>query len=250
MVMKKQKELTQRGKTLANAAMRVLRLLMNYAELVGVIEKNPVNIISKGRMWHKNNRKDRVIPSNKLKEWHEAVLSLDNYKASVYLLSILYMGLRSSEALSMEWEHINIRGKALTVFDTKNGSDQTLPIPDVLIPHLKALKGITGSSKWVFPATDESQHMWLPKKPIAQVVSMVNFEFSSHDCRRTFATIAEAVNLPLTMIKRLMNHVTSGDVTGGYIVTEEDTLREAINKIADYIQARVTKKENVVQLRK
>jgi glycerol-3-phosphate responsive antiterminator len=46
------------------------------------------------------------------------------------------------------------------------------------------------------------------------------------------------------MIKRLMNHTTSNDVTGGYIVTEEETLKQAINKIADYIQARVTQQEH------
>jgi hypothetical protein len=39
-----------------------------------------------------------------------------------------------------------------------------------------------------------------------------------------------------------MNHVTTNDVTGGYIVTEEETLRTVINKIADYIQAKVTTK--------
>jgi hypothetical protein len=46
-----------------------------------------------------------------------------------------------------------------------------------------------------------------------------------------------------------MNHTTSNDVTGGYIITEEETLREAINKIADYIQARVTQNNNVVQFK-
>ena len=52
----------------------------------------------------------------------------------------------------------------------------------------------------------------------------------------------------MSIIKRLMNHVTTNDVTGGYIVTEEETLRQAINKVADYIQARVTHKNNVLKL--
>jgi len=72
--------------------------------------------------------------------------------------------------------------------------------------------------------------------------------FSPHDCRRTFATIAEAVSLPMSMIKRMMNHATTNDVTGGYIVTESETLRQAINKVASYIQARVTQTDNVIQL--
>jgi integrase len=90
--------------------------------------------------------------------------------------------------------------------------------------------------------------MAVPAKPIRSVTASCGVEFSPHDCRRTFATIAEAVNLPMSMIKRLMNHVTTNDVTGGYIVTEEETLRAAINKVADYIQSRVTEKDNVIQL--
>jgi integrase len=90
--------------------------------------------------------------------------------------------------------------------------------------------------------------MTTPIKPIKAVIDSTGVEFSPHDCRRTFATIAEAVNLPMSMIKRLMNHVTTNDVTGGYIVTEEETLRMAINKVADYIQARVTQKDNIIQL--
>jgi hypothetical protein len=52
----------------------------------------------------------------------------------------------------------------------------------------------------------------------------------------------------MSMIKRMMNHATTNDVTGGYIVTENETLRQAINKVASYIQARVTQTDNVIQL--
>jgi len=91
-------------------------------------------------------------------------------------------------------------------------------------------------------------HMQHPREPMKLVTKASGVEFSPHDCRRTFATIAEAVNLPLTMIKRLMNHVTTNDVTGGYIVTEEETLRAAINKIASYITAKVSDDGKVIQL--
>lgn len=249
MVLKRHSELTQKGKTTTNTIMRVLRLTLNYAEAVGMISDNPTRILSKTRSWHKNNRKQRVIQSTELKAWYEAVLELDNFKATVYLFTILYMGLRSNEALSLEWQHVNLKDKTLTVFDTKNRTDLTLPIPNILVPFYQALKDRTGRSKWVFSATDPTKHMWLPQKPIDAVIGKSGITFSSHDCRRTFATIAEAVNLPLTTIKKLMNHTTSNDVTGGYIITEEDTLRDAINKIADYIQARVTQQDNVVQLK-
>lgn len=54
--------------------------------------------------------------------------------------------------------------------------------------------------------------------------------------------------MPLSMIKRIMNHVTTDDMTTSYISTEADTLRDAINKIANFINAKVTQKDNVIQL--
>lgn len=254
MVLARHKKISKTGKTTANTTMRVLRLTLNYANAVGMIDNNPTKILSKARLWHKNERRDRVIPSDKLKEWHDAVTALNNEKAKVYFLMILYMGLRSKEALTLEWAHINLKHKNITVYDTKNGTDHKLAIPTPLLPYIKNLYSITGESKWAFSQKPKGKNehdkpMVVPTKPIKSITKACGVEFSSHDCRRTFATIAEAVNLPLTMIKRLMNHVTTNDVTGGYIVTEEETLKEAINKIAAYIQAKVSTKSNVIQLR-
>jgi integrase len=248
MVLKRHKRISQTGKTTANTTMRVLRLVLNYALAVGMIDSNPVSILSKARLWHKNNRKDRLIHNEQLQVWQNAVEALPNQKAKVYLLMALYMGFRSSELLSLEWSHVDMRLKTITMHDTKNGTNHTLPISEPLVTHIKNLKKVTGKYKWVFAGEKPDRPMAIPAKPMKAVTNASGVEFSPHDCRRTFATNAEAVNLPFTMIKRLMNHVTTNDVTGGYIVTEEETLRVAINKVADYIQAWVTQKDNVVQL--
>jgi len=248
MILKRHKLISQTGKTTANNTMRVLRLTLNYALAVGMIESNPASILSKARLWHKNNRKDRVIPSNQLQAWHGAVDALPNQRAKVYLLMALYMGFRSSELLTLEWSHVDIKGQSITLYDTKNGTNHSLPIPLVLMPHIKMLRDLTGAYRWVFSGDKPDRPMAIPAKPMKMVTKISGVEFSPHDCRRTFATISEAVNLPMSMIKRLMNHVTTNDVTGGYIVTEEETLRQAINKIADYIQSRVGQKGNVIML--
>ena len=75
----------------------------------------------------------------------------------------------------------------------------------------------------VLTGDDPDKHITRPAKQIRAVIKASGVTFTPHDCRRTFATIAEAVSLPMSMIKRLMNHVTTNDVTGGYIVTEEET---------------------------
>jgi integrase len=248
MVLKRHKKISKTGKTTANTTMRVLRLTLNYAVAVGMIESNATSILSKARLWHKNNRKDRVIPSNQLQTWHEAVEALSNQRAKVYLFMALYMGFRSNELLTLEWSQVDMRTKIIKLYDTKNGTNHSLPIPKPLLPHIKSLKDQTGKYKWVFAGDKPDRPMAIPAKPIKLITKASGVDFSPHDCRRTFATIAEAVNLPMSMIKRLMNHVTTNDVTGGYIVTEEETLRIAINKVADYIQVRVINQNNVIKL--
>jgi len=248
MILKRHKLITKTGKTTANTTMRVLRLTLNYANAVGMIDDSPASILTKARLFHKNNRKDRVIPSAQLKAWHESVEALTNQKAKVYFLLALYMGFRSNELLTLEWSNVDMKAKTIELKDTKNGSDHLLPIPEAVMPYVKALHEHTGDSSWCFAGDDPTKHITRPSKPIKAVIEASGVTFSSNDCRRTFATIAEAVSLPMSMIKRMMNHKTTNDVTGGYIVTEEETLRLAINKVADYIQSKVTQQDNVIQL--
>ncbi len=46
-----------------------------------------------------------------------------------------------------------------------------------------------------------------------------------HDLRRTFITIAKALDIPAYTLKKLVNHSTGNDVTGGYIVSDMECLR-------------------------
>jgi len=139
--------------------MRVLRLTLNYAKAIKLIDSNPTSILSDARLWHKNNRKTRVIASDQLKTWYENVEKLSNEKAKTYLLMILYMGYRSNEALTLEWKNVNLKNNTITLPDTKNGTSHILPIPTPLLTHIKTLKKITGKHQWVFTGELEDKPM-------------------------------------------------------------------------------------------
>jgi len=237
MVLKRHRDISAKHETTANNTMRVLRLTMNFAVAIGILNSNPADILRKARAWNDNNRTKRIIPSSMLLDWHQAVNQLKNRKARVFLFMALYMGARRGELLKLRWQDVSIELEKITFPDTKNGLDHELPIPSFIMHQLKDLHDETGDSAWVFAGAKPGKPMVTPAGPIRQVRQLSGVEFSPHDCRRTFATIAEAAGMPETMIKRLLNHVTSNDVTGGYIITEEHTLRGAINKIASYIQA-------------
>ena len=232
--------------------MRILRLLMRYALALKIIEESPTDILKKSELalWSKPTRKSRIIPADSLKDWYEAVLQLTNPKAKTYLLLLLYTGLRANEALHLEWKNVDFKNDNLTVMDTKNHSNFTTYIPIQLKPYLRNLFEVTGGNLYVFPGDNADGVMAIPRWPLDQVTLKTGVEFSSHDLRRTFATIAEASLLPETIIKRLLNHTTDNCVTGGYIRTEANTMKQAIDRLAGFIQDHVTPdNQNVVALK-
>lgn len=59
--------------------------------------------------------------------------------------------------------------------------------------------------------------------------------FTLHDLRRPFITIAESLDIPSYALKRLVNHKMANDVTAGYIVAGVERLRQPMQNITDYI---------------
>jgi len=230
--------------------MRVLRLLMTYAhKTLKAIDENPVDILTEGKLWAKSTRKARMISSDHLRGWYQAVLNLDNEKAKVYLLLLLHTGLRDQDVRYLEWKDIDFKNDSFIARDTKNHTDFTAYIAPQIKPYLRDLHSSTGKSNFVFSGDTKDGVMGIPRKPITQVCKQSGIEFSSHDLKRTFLTIGEASMLPFSLLKALANHKTDNDVTGGYINPETKTLKAATFKIADYIQQHTAPSDsNIVTL--
>ena len=72
---------------------------------------------------------------------------------------------------------------------------------------------------------------------IQRVVDELGIPFTPHAARRTFASIANYLGFPLLTLKRLINHLYQGGITGGYVVQGFDPLqnRKHFQAIADFI---------------
>jgi len=249
MVVKRYASLTRVGVGTANVGARVLRLILKHAKAIGAVDSVATDILVDKNSWNRDVRRKRIIKMAEIQPWFEAVNVLSNERAKIYFLMLMFMGFRVSEALGLVWKDVNFKKKTITVRDTKNGSDFTQPIPMHFLSYLERLSTITGDSKWVFAGVDPAKHMTIPKKQITKVIQMTDIEFSSHDLRRSFAGYAEAVGIPYSIIKKLMNHtISSKDVTMGYLITEDETLADSINKIGAFIHAKATQKDNIIQL--
>jgi integrase len=233
LVAARHKKLSGNGTSKDNK-MRILRLLMRYAQTLRIIDESPTDVLKKSELglWSKAVRKNRIIPADNLKIWYEAVLQLNNPRVKTYMLLLLYTGLRANEALHLLWKNIDFKNDSITVINTKNGTDFTTYMPEKLKGCLLNLRESSANSLFVFPGTTDDGVMAIPRWPFDQITLKTGIMFSSHDLRRTFATIAEASLLPETIIKRLLNHTTDNTVTGGYIRTEANTMKQAIDRIA------------------
>lgn len=232
-------QLGQASPARANLAMRYLRAVFNFAmaeytDRQGrpVLTDNPVQRLSQTRTWYRVPRRQTVIKPHELKPWLQAVLGLEHTAARDYFLLVLLTGLRRTEALTLRWQSVDLTGRTLTVEETKNGQAHTLPLSDYLVALLTRRRAET-TGEYVFE-TPRGRLSNL-RRPLAAVASRSGVSFCVHDLRRTFATVADALDIPGYAVKALLNHKTSQDVTAGYIVVNVERLRRPMQKITDFV---------------
>jgi len=245
----------------------------------GTLYANPVNILSskKKKSWFKVDRRRTLIKNSDLPAWHKAVMNLDNGIMTDYLLFLLFTGLRRQEAATLQWKQIDFEDACFTVVDTKNKSPHSLPLSDYLytlldtrkkgliteLAEAKAALAKIGTmtptirqrqeadnrfalaesrfaSPYVFPGEGKTGYIVEPKRAIDCVIEATGITFSCHDLRRTFATLAESLDLSGYTVKALLNHKQAdNDVTGGYIILNVDRLREPMQKITNALLERI-----------
>lgn len=223
------------GAITANNVMRHLRSVYNWvAATQEDFPPNPVAILTQARAWNKERRRRTVIAPHNLPAWWQAVMA-ETEHARDYLLIALLTGMRRTEIATLKWDHVDLVGRSFHLPTTKNGDPLDLPMSDFVADLISARREIVGQTEWVFPGTGGTGHMIETKSFTRRVVTASGVSFMLHDLRRTFITIAESLDIPAYALKRLLNHRTDTDVTGGYIVIDAERLRGPVERIAAHI---------------
>lgn len=223
----------------ANYLMRVVKALFNYATYkydtdngAPVIKNNPTKRLSELRLWNKVKPRKGHIPRHQIQNWYSAVLMMRNQTVRDILIVLVLTGLRISECLGLRWENVDLQTGVLTVKNTKNGSDHTLPLPDVLW-GLLATRYKEKVNEFVFPGGSQAGNFTQPYAEIRKLRLSLGFHFTPHDLRRTFVHIAKIAGVDPVTRKQLVNH-SFQDVTGKhYLVEDPEELREAMQITAD-----------------
>ncbi|MBO0615358.1 tyrosine-type recombinase/integrase [Thiothrix fructosivorans] len=249
MVEARHRERSDQSAARANNEMRVLRCIFNYAaeeyfDAAGkpIITANPVKRLSHSRAWNRVERRQTIIKNDELPNWFAAVDTLPEWyggalasKARTYFLLTLFSGYRRSESGNLLWENVDLKNNTIRIEDTKNHHNHVLPLTTFTRELLTQWQAWTGQgSGLVFRATDNTSPLFSVEEVIKAIRTRTGIQWTMHDLRRTFTTTAENNGVQGYTLKRLINHKTgAADVTGGYIVTDLESLREPMQIITD-----------------
>jgi integrase len=88
--------------------------------------------------------------------------------------------------------------------------------------------------EFVFPGTGARGFLNEPRPQMAKITARSGVQFRLHDLRRTFATVAESLDIPHYALKRLLNH-RSQDITASYVIANVDRLRKPMQSVTDFM---------------
>lgn len=241
MVKSKYKTLTAsvRGTAQASSAMRTLRSVLNFAIVEFELEiPNPVTTLTKRHLWARANKRRTHLHLQEIRPFVLALRALPNPVMGAYLEFILLTGARRSEAAKLRWQDVNLNAAVFTFTKTKNGTDRTLPISNRVSQLLLKMKKLA-MGEYVFASTAKDgsiTHVTEPRKALAQANAAAGTAVTAHDLRRTFATVMELQDCPMTPLKAMLGHLEKDVTTGHYVVIGIERLRPWCSKYDAFLQ--------------
>jgi integrase len=163
---------------------------------------------------------------------------------------ILFTGMRRSEAAGLKWANIDFTRRIFMVPVTKNGDPLVMPMSTFVFRLLKEREAHRPKSEFVFPAESTKGFLQEPKKWVAEVSRNSGVAVTLHDLRRTFATVAETLNVGQRTIQRLLNHRHGREALTSYVVFGVEQLRDPVEKIGEFLERAALNTSSIHELSK
>jgi integrase len=219
----------------ANRVFGIVRKLFNWAVENDLIVNSPVAGL---KAPHAETSRDRVLTDDELRRVWQAAERLGPLNGGVVRLLVL-TGQRRNEVAHMQWRELDLERRLWTLprERVKNDRRHEVPLSSQAVATIQALPRI--SDRFVFSTNAESPVNDFGKnKGRLDELSGVS-DWVLHDLRRTVASGMARLGISLSVIEKVLNHVSGSfaGIVGVYQRHEfADEKRAALERWADHVE--------------
>ena len=163
----------------------------------------------------KTNRSD-VLQRAQLKPWFKAVNSLNSPVAKAYLQAVILTGARRDEMLNLKWVDVDFQWNTLWVKDKVEEDGRLIP----LNPYLRSIiENLPRRNEWVFSSPTSKEGRYTdPSTAHKRALKLAELpSVTIQGLRRTFASLAEWVEMPVGVSAQIRGHKPSATAEKHYI---------------------------------
>lgn len=239
----------QRGATMANRVIQLLRRLFNYAiDELGYEKPNPVRAKYGRRSQraagtgtrviglNREKSRDRYLMPDELPRFFQALRDHEDEGFRHLVLLLLFTGVRRGNVQAMRWREVDLERGVWRIPNTKSGDEVTIPLSPWALEVLAAraerwaaeAEEEAKDAEWVFPAASASGHVEEPKRQWWNLIERAGIEdLRMHDLRRTMATYQRTTGATLEIISATLGH-RSRAATEIYARTDLQPVRDSV----------------------
>ena len=183
-----------------NRRMTCLKHFFQKAEEWGLIAENPSRRI---KLHKENNRRLRFLS---LEECGTLLDSCPSPTLRQIVELALNTGMRKSELLSLEWEHVNLRQGFLEILNQKNSDYDTIPLNRRAIELLRSITRRL-DSKYIFPGRYSDRPFKDMKRQFDKAIKTAHLEdVTFHTLRHTAASYLVMAGVDLATVREILRH--------------------------------------------
>ncbi len=167
----------------------------------------------------RKSKRDDVLQRSHLPLWFTAVLALPNTVHRVYLQALLLTGARREEMAKLKWSDVDFAFSSIWLNSKKNkemGDGRKVPLTPYLSELLVTLPRV---NEWVFSSRNaQDGRLVEPRIAHNRALSVAGLpHVTLHGLRRSFASLAEWVEMPKGIVAQIMGHAPNATAEKHYI---------------------------------
>lgn len=215
----------------ANRVVQWLKAAFNWAEAeedgtLSVGHRNPCNRVE----LNPEVPRSRILYPDQLSQLFQAISEEPNPYIRGFFVLLVFTGCRKSELLKLEWVNVDLQHQQITLINTKNGTDHTVPLCLSAVSLFRQLP-VARDNPYVFAGKVAGRPIENVDKAWRRIRNRLGIrDIRIHDLRRTVASLLTNANHTPHQAGKLLNH--RSDITARvYSNITDATKREAVDDL-------------------